>query len=86
MEKFCVLSFNAEDVRIHIDPAYENSSDDALRKVSEIRKTSHVILALTPATLRDIADKLESKTPSAINEAQKAAAVEEANFQAQKQK
>ena len=84
MEKFCVLSFNAEDVRIHIDPAYENTADNALRKISEIRKTSHVILALTPATLRDIADKLEARNPTEISQAQKAAAVEETAFQAQK--
>lgn len=79
MNRFLVISCNAKTkpVRIHMDAAYEASSDESLLRIAGFRRTSDVLLALTPEQLRQFADELESRTPEQIAETQQAAKAEE---------
>jgi hypothetical protein len=79
MNRFLVISCNAKakPLRIHMDAAYEASSDESLLRIAGFRRTSDVLLALTPKQLRQFADELESRTPEQIAETQQAAKAEE---------
>jgi hypothetical protein len=65
MDKFVVISCNryAPPIRIHIDAACEGSPNSALRRIGNLRPTSHVLIAMTPTHLRDWADKLAPRSP-----------------------
>src|SRR5665213_3298896 len=65
MDKFVVISCNryAPPIRIHIDAACEGSPNSALRRIGNLRPTSHVLSAMTPTHLRDWADKLAPRSP-----------------------
>ena len=64
MDKFVVISCNryAPPIRIHIDAACEGSPNSALRRIGNLRPTSHVLIAMTPTHLRDWADKLAPRS------------------------
>jgi hypothetical protein len=65
MDKFVVISCNrnAPPIRIHMDAACEGSPNSALRRIGNLRPTSHVLVAMTPAHLRDWAGKLAQRFP-----------------------
>ena len=65
MDKFVVISCNrnAPPIRIHMDAACEGSPNSALRRIGNLRPTSHVLIAMTPTHLRDWADKLAPRSP-----------------------
>jgi hypothetical protein len=65
MDKFVVISCNrnAPPIRIHMDAACEGSPNSALRRIGNLRPTSHVLVAMTPAHLRDWAGKLAQRSP-----------------------
>ena len=68
MQKFLVISLDRKgpSPRIALDPAYSPNSDGALLKISEIRRDSDIILALTADQLRQYADRLDRMTPEEI--------------------
>ena len=84
MNKYLVFSFNRDDMRIHMDCAATSNPDAALQTIASIRKTSDVILALQPAQLRELAEKLDHMSPQQIDAAQAAALQEENEHQAKK--
>ena len=84
MNKYLVFSFNRDDMRIHMDCAATPNPDAALRSIANIRKTSDVILALQPAQLRELAEKLDQLSVEQIAAAQASALQEETEHQANK--
>jgi hypothetical protein len=84
MKKYLVFSFNRQDMRIHMDCAATPNPDAALQSIANIRKTSDVIVALQPAQLRELADKLERLSVEQIAATQAAALREETEHQANK--
>lgn len=84
MNKYLVFSFNRQDMRIHMDCAVTPNPDAALQTIANIRKTSDVILALQPAQLRELADKLDHISREQIDAALAAALQEELEHQAKK--
>jgi hypothetical protein len=63
-----------------MDAVCASNSDSALIQVSEQRQAAHILLALTSAQLRELAHKLDRRSPAEISMTQDAALQEE--FQA----
>lgn len=78
--KFVVISCDPSPVCVHMDAVCASNSDSALIQVSEERQTAHILLALTSAQLRELAHKLDRRSPAEISMTQDAALQEE--FQA----
>ena len=82
LAKFVVFSCDQNlPVRIHMDEVCESNADSALLRVGNQRQTSHILLALTPAQLRQLADELEKQSPNEIAMSQDAAFREELEYQ-----
>jgi len=78
--KFVVISCDPSPVCVHMDAVCASNSDSALIQVSEQRQAAHILLALTSAQLRELAHKLDRRSPAEISMTQDAALQEE--FQA----
>ena len=78
--KFVVISCDPYPVCVHMDAVCASNSDSALIQVSEKRQAAHILLALTSAQLRELAHKLDRRSPAEISMTQDAALQEE--FQA----
>jgi len=78
--KFVVISCDPSPVCVHMDAVCASNSDSALIQVSEERQAAHILLALTSAQLRELAHKLDRRSPAEISMTQDAALQEE--FQA----
>lgn len=80
-QKFVVFSVNPSGVRVHLDVAREETPDKALTAIANIRKTSDIIIALTPTQLREIASNAEKLSEKDVVIKQTLATQEEATYQ-----
>lgn len=85
MNKYAVFSVNSESCRSAVDCVWESNPNVAMQRVAGIREQSHIVVALTPAQLRELADKMEAMTAEQIVSALKDAQTEETLFQVQRQ-
>jgi hypothetical protein len=77
---FLVISYNPVTEAVHLDTEWSDCPDTALVSVAGIRCRSHVILALTPAQLREMAANLEWLTAEQMAVNRRAAEQEEKAF------
>ena len=77
---FLVISYNPVTEAVHLDTEWSDSPDAALVSAAAIRRGAHVILALTPEQLRQMAANLENLTADQIARNRRAAEHEEMTF------
>jgi len=77
---FLVISYNPATEAVHLDTEWSDSPDTALVSAASLRCRAHVILALTPEQLRQMAANLERLTLDQIARNRRAAEHEEMAF------
>lgn len=79
-QRFLVISYSPLTEAVHLDTELSAGPDAALMSVARIRARAHVILAVTPAQLREMAANLDCLTEAQISLNRRAAEQEERNF------
>jgi len=79
-QRFLVISYNPLTEAVHLDTELSAGPDAALISVARIRARAHVILAVTPAQLREMAANLDCLTLGQIALNRRAAEQEERDF------
>lgn len=79
-QRFLVISYSPLTEAVHLDTELSAGPDAALMSVACIRARAHVILAVTPAQLREMAANLDCLTEAQIALNHRAAEQEERDF------
>ncbi len=79
-QRFLVISYSPLTEAVHFDTELSLGPDAALMSVARIRTRAHVILAVTPAQLREMAANLDCLTEAQIALNRRAAEQEERDF------
>ena len=65
-ERYLVIGFQPATKRISLDSEWAEAAASALMAITEVRKHTDVLLAWTPAQMRQMADLLSAMTPGQI--------------------
>ena len=79
-QRFLVISYSPLTEAVYLDTKLSAGPDAALMSVARIRARAHVILAVTPAQLREMAANLDCLTVQQIALNRRAAEQEERDF------
>ena len=79
-QRFLVISYSPLAGAVHLDSELSAGPDAALMSVARIRARAHVILAVTPPQLREMAANLDCLTEAQIALNHRAAEQEERDF------